>query len=151
MFSFWKRGGKQQAQAQRITDGVYCVAASAEKDDDSHCDLVLNDNMGDTWHAGCHAPAWFEVDLGKQYDLSHINLMPYQVPTTCEAHHRVYAGAERDSMKLVAEVNQETRHHAWIKDVAVPCTDARYLKVETVKSDAWVAWSGLQIFGTTSK
>lgn len=139
---FWRRKAPS-----RISEGVTCIEASSEKCEDTHCDQILTSNVDETWNSGQKAPGWVEFDLGKSYNLTHMKLLPYQVPTPANTRHKVYVGSSREDLKLATELNSETKHHVWTDDVAVNKKNVRFVRVETVDSPSWVAWSGMQFYG----
>ncbi|MEW5310611.1 MAG: hypothetical protein WDW38_002392 [Sanguina aurantia] len=123
------------------------LQASSEKSEEDCCDNALTDNRDETWHSGKQAPAWINLDLGRPRQLSHVRLLPFQVPTSGQSRHKVYVGNNLGDMKLAAEVSTETHHHKWMQDVTLAAAqDARYIRIETVEHPGWVAWSGIQLF-----
>ena len=53
-------------------------------------------------------------------------------------------------LRLAREVELETKHHVWIEDIPVN-EEARFIRVETVESPSWVAFSGIRVFGQGQK
>lgn len=115
--------------------------------------LCYTDNVDETWNSGQKAsrdkPVWVEIDLGATHNIQHLDLLPYQVPTPARTVHKIYVGDTKSSMELAMELDGETRHHYAIKEVPINKT-GRYLRVETVESPSWVAWSNIKIFGNKS-
>mmetsp|Transcript_15103 Transcript_15103/g.32728 ORF Transcript_15103/g.32728 Transcript_15103/m.32728 type:complete len:142 (-) Transcript_15103:601-1026(-) len=127
---------------------VKAVEASSEKNDDSAAENVLSKDRDETWHSGRGAPGYIDLDLGAVQKVSHLNFLPYQVPTPAQTVHRIWVGETQDKMELVQEVKQETTHHKWVKDVTVE-RPARWVRIETTESPSWVAMSGVEVFGDT--
>jgi len=107
---------------------------------------VLTSNLDETWNSGRKAspqePVELTIDLGGHTWVDKLELTPYQVPTPAHTHHRLYLDDT-----LVAEVKGETKHHTPIEGVAIGA-HGRILRVQTVESPAWVAWSRVRVYGT---
>lgn len=56
-------------------------------------------------------------------------------------HHRVWVDGE-----LVADLRGETTHHKPMGHVSIG-RPGRTVRVETVESPSWVAWSKIHVFG----
>jgi hypothetical protein len=64
-----------------------------------------------------------------------------QVPTPAQTRHRLYVDGE-----LVTELAGETRHHHSLPAVQIG-RQGRRVRVETVESPSWVAWSKVHVYG----
>mmetsp|Transcript_10457 Transcript_10457/g.28605 ORF Transcript_10457/g.28605 Transcript_10457/m.28605 type:complete len:144 (+) Transcript_10457:53-484(+) len=137
-------------QSKNIFPGVQrleglTASASHEKSDDDAAENVLTDNKDERWNAGRPAspnsPVYIDIDVPAGVVIDHLNLLPYQVPTTGHTHHRIFVDGE-----LVSDQKGTTKHNEAIGPVKVD-RPGRKIRVETVETPSWVSWSKIEVFG----
>lgn len=139
-------GPRQRRGPPRVLEGLY-AEAEHEKSEDDGAHQVLTSNIDETWNsariATPESPVAINISLGPEPTfVDHIDLLPYQVPTSAVTHHKVYLDDQ-----LVTEVRGETRHHKAMAPIPVGRV-GRQLRIETVESPSWVAWSKVQVWGS---
>jgi len=110
---------------------------------------AVDGDLSTMWNSGAYAPQWIEVDLGRDYPISAIELMPAQYPTPAHTIHRVF-GRAADSVTavLLHQFSGTTADAQWLT-VSVPSsTCLRYVRVETTASPSWVAWKEIVVLTT---
>jgi hypothetical protein len=101
------------------------------------------------WNAGHLPPAWIELDLGRPYSVDRVTLVVEQTPAGPTVHD-VYFGAESRSFALVETLSRQTVDGQELS--FAPNSGrrgVRYVKVETTSSPSWVAWSEIEVWGTS--
>ncbi|GAB4511739.1 MAG: hypothetical protein OHK0046_10250 [Anaerolineae bacterium] len=100
------------------------------------------------WGAGDFPPQWWEVDLLTPSNIAQIHLYPDQFPFVTYTRHQLYvAGADRN-FRLEAEFSGVTNDQEPILYTpAAPLTDVQYIRIETLESESWVAWSEVVVIG----
>jgi subtilisin family serine protease len=103
--------------------------------------LYINQGV---WNAGHPAPAWIEFDLGTTKTLKAIRMTPEQFPEGTSSHY-IYVGSAPSPTTLVATISGNT---ATLEPISTAMNiAARYVRVYTAASSAWVAWREIEIYG----
>jgi hypothetical protein len=107
---------------------------------------AVDESLGTQWGSGSDAPQWIEIDLQEAYRVTEVRLLVAQYPEG-PTIHRVYLRRARD-WEQAYEFAGETRPGDWlILMPAAPFDDVTAVRVETVSSPSWVAWSEIQVLG----
>ena len=88
------------------------------------------------WNAGGVKPAWIQLDLGEAYLIQKIRLLVAQdLPGDTE--HRVYFGADMESLELVHIFSEYTQHGQWLSlDIeAVDINDQNEMNIANSDQD----------------
>jgi len=113
---------------------------------------AFDSSINTMWNAGWFPPAWIELDLGKNTLVTGIRLMPSQVPNVARTVHRIYGRANGKTTEvLLHEFDGVTSNGAWIEATFDSPSRVRYVRVETVASPSWVAWTEILVNGTGSE
>jgi hypothetical protein len=124
----------------RVTASSEILAGSLVRAADGRTD--------NAWNSGGYAPAWVELDLGRNTLVTGIKLMPSQLPQSATTLHRVYgrvAGARTEV--LLAQVSGTTVDGTWTTVTFAKPRSVRYVRVLTVRSPSWVAWREITVLG----
>jgi hypothetical protein len=122
------------------------VVASASLLEEPPSDAV--DEIASTqWGAGTEAPQWIEINLERSYQISEIRLLVAQWPSG-ETIHRVRGRAAEGSFSELHTFQQATKAGDWL--IFTPETlisDIQIIRIDTLRSPSWVAWSEIEVFG----
>ena len=119
---------------------------------DSNAPVFAFDNSFNTkWNAGKSAPAWIEVDLGKNYFLTRIKLYVHQSPSG-ETTHEIWVssnpiGNDRTKAKFAELTEGNTKMGDQIRVNFKSPVFGRYVQIHTIKSPSWVSWYEVRVFG----
>ncbi|MEI7744352.1 MAG: discoidin domain-containing protein, partial [Chloroflexota bacterium] len=103
------------------------------------------DNM---WNSGGYAPAWVELDLGRNTRLTGVKLLPSQLPNVADTLHRIYGRVDGSRTEvLLAELKGTTQDNTWIEATFAKMQRIRYIRVATVTSPSWIAWREIRLQG----
>jgi hypothetical protein len=110
-------------------------------------ELAVDGNPGTWWSAGATAPQWIEVDLGAVYNIQSIRLVTSQSPSGLTVHTlRGKGDGVQDSYTILHTFEGITEdEQALVYTPAHPWQGVRYLRIETLDSPSWVAWSEIEI------
>jgi len=110
---------------------------------------AVDGDLSTMWNSGAYAPQWIELDLGRDYPISAIELMPAQYPTPARTTHRVYGrAADSATAVLLHQFAGTTADGQWLT-VSVPSsTCLRYVRVDTTASPSWVAWKEIVVLAS---
>jgi hypothetical protein len=104
------------------------------------------DGLSETqWGAGDSAPQWIEIDLGTVRSVDEIHLLVAQFPEGDTHHRLLVAGADR-VFTLAREFERSTAQGDVLSFVPASPVNARYVRVESVESPSWIAWSEIQVY-----
>lgn len=118
------------------------VTASATLPTDGP-NLVCDGELSTKWNSGAVAPNWIQLDLGQPTTISKVRLNVAQSPSG-PTTHQISAGPTPDKLTLVEALDGNTTDAQWI-ELNKPINNARYLKIETIKSPSWIAWNEIEI------
>ena len=111
---------------------------------------AVDESAGTQWGSGSDAPQWIEVDLQGAYRVTEVRLLVSQYPEGPTVH-RVYfrrAGV----LERIHDFAGDTHPGDWlIFSSPVPSDDVTAVRVETLSSPSWVAWSEIQVYGETTR
>ncbi len=107
------------------------------------------DRRTDTrWNAGAFAPQWIEIDLGGPTTITEIRLLTEQTPAG-ETVHQVIGWTPTRNRQLIAELRGFTRSGQWLSyEPPAPLEGIQYVRVATISSPSWVAWSEIDVVTT---
>ncbi len=107
-------------------------------------------NNTGTWLVGDFT-GWIEVDLGKPYDITSIELLIDQSPNG-QTTHEVWLSnspirTNRSGAVLLTTATGNTNKHDLLTQ-PVPGTDkAQFVQINTTNTPSWVAWMAIRIYG----
>jgi hypothetical protein len=108
---------------------------------------AVDGNNSTAWNAGSHAPQWIEIDLGQVYHLTEIRLMVGQWPEGDTVHRIQGRSADGDFVHLHT-FRQKTSGCDWlIFTPELPIAGIQVIRIDTLSSPSWVAWSEIQVYG----
>lgn len=98
------------------------------------------------FNAGNFPPQWIELKLPKLYTIHNICLQVRQTPPG-KTIHKLYVGAASNPTKLIDTLAGYTETGQWLNLTYSPSlTNVRYLRLHTVLSPSWVAWSKFLVY-----
>jgi len=108
---------------------------------------AVDENTSTQWGSGSDAPQWIEIDLGAPHQINEIRLLVAQWPAGFT--HHIVKGRGNDSEWIeIATFQENTTQGTWLVfQLPEALEEIRYLRVETLSSPSWVAWSEIQVFG----
>jgi hypothetical protein len=109
-------------------------------------EFAVDGDVTTSWVAGDFPPQWLEIELGALHAVERVRLTVEQTPSGPTIHSVVGRLAD-GSEKLLAEVSETT---ASGDELDVPFGDpltVDLIRVETVDSPSWVAWSEVAVIG----
>jgi len=104
------------------------------------------------FNSGGFAPQYLELELPCFYTVHNIFLQTaYQANTATpyigHTIHKLYAGPTTIPKNLVATLDGNTTTNEWIHiNFSPPLSNVRFLRLDTVYSESWVAWKKFLIF-----
>ncbi|HSB89891.1 MAG TPA: discoidin domain-containing protein [Anaerolineales bacterium] len=109
--------------------------------------LAVDGNQLSWWGSGEHAPQWLEIDMGGNYVVSVIRLLPSQTPAGVTVHDVYVRGtATNDDYLLLHTFDGPTSDSKWLSYAPPdPIRGVRYVRVETVSSPSWVSWREIEV------
>lgn len=122
--------------------------ARASRDASQGTALRAIDNSQSTWwSAGALAPEWIDIDLGGNFVVAEIRLLPWQDPAGVTLHRILVKGpATGDKYILLTEYHGLTSDLLWLRYVLpVPLEGIRYVRIETLQDPAVVGWREIQV------
>jgi hypothetical protein len=112
---------------------------------------AVDGDPGTGWNAGTGPPAWIEIDLGSSQTIGLVRLRVQQYPAGLTDHRLLGLGpgtsgawVELARLRGVTDAPQSLE---WRPEV--PRESIRYMRVETVTSPSWVAWSEIEVYPPT--
>lgn len=102
---------------------------------------AIDSNVDTYWSSGGMAQQWIEIDLGKKQDITEIQLLAEQTPAG-KTSHNIYIDNE-----YIYNWSGETTGGQLLTYVLPQVVNGQTIKVETVVSPSWVAWSEVTILG----
>jgi len=108
--------------------------------------FAVDESAGTQWGSGADEPQWIEIDLQGVHRLTGIRLLVAQYPEGLTRHRlSVRRGA---GWEQVHEFAGETRAGNWLAFTpTIPLDGVSGVRVDTVLSPSWVAWSETEVFG----
>ena len=108
--------------------------------------FAVDESAGTQWGSGADEPQWIEIDLQGVHRLTGIRLLVAQYPEGLTRHRlSVRRGA---GWEQVHEFAGETRAGNWLAFTpTIPLDGVSGVRVDTVLSPSWVAWSEIEVFG----
>lgn len=108
---------------------------------------AVDENSDTQWGAGADAPQWIEVDLGQPAQLTQVKLLVAQWPAG-RTVHRLLGVKPDGSVIELALFDSDTEQGDWLTfSPASPTEAVQIIRIETVSSPSWIAWSEIQAFG----
>lgn len=122
------------------------VTASAALSEETP-DYAVDENAESQWGAGRDAPQWIEIDLEQPIDISEIRLLVAQWPEGATLH-RIRGRSAIGSFMELHTFNQLTAGGDWlIFAPEIPVEAIQVIRIDTLSSPSWVAWSEIQVYG----
>ncbi|HET6845951.1 MAG TPA: discoidin domain-containing protein [Anaerolineales bacterium] len=107
--------------------------------------LAVDGDVGTLWNSGDAPTQWIEIDLGAEYSIRAIRMVPSQYPAGRTVHRVTVRGADGSARELYvfdgATEDGQVLEHV----LASPEVGVRYVRVETVSSPSWVAWREIEV------
>ena len=122
---------------------IKAVTASGTAQGNSAAKNVIDNDVTTQWSAGGSAPQWIQLDLGEEMTVSKIRLLTSQTPAGATTH-QVSAGTTADKLDQIGTLDATTQDNQWL-ELALPQSNIRYVKINTVKSPSWTAWREIEI------
>jgi hypothetical protein len=99
------------------------------------------------WGAGAFPPQWVEVDLGANYVIAEIRLLPSQTPTGKTIHRLFVKGiSTNDEYEILHTFQGVTADSRWIVlKFPEALRGVRYVRIETTSSSSWVSWREVEV------
>lgn len=106
---------------------------------------ALDGRANTAWHAARHPPAWIELDLVEPSTVAEIKLLVAQSPGG-ETTHQVIGVNSTGGEATLAEFRGVTQDGQWlIQALTPPAVDIRTVRITTLASPSWVAWSEIEV------
>ncbi len=125
------------------------VIASASLPEEPASNAV-DENDSSQWGAGNDAPQWIELDLGASYQVTEIRLRVAQWPAGLTIH-TVRGRSANGSFSELHKFQQETKDGDWLIFIPeIQVDNIQVIRIDTLSSPSWVAWSEIEVFGEKS-
>ncbi|HET7010747.1 MAG TPA: discoidin domain-containing protein [Anaerolineales bacterium] len=104
--------------------------------------FAVDGNPRSWWSAGAFAPQWIEVDLGANYSIAEIRLLPSQSPSGRTTHTISIRGtATDDQYSLLHTFEGVTADSQWLRLVPPRAVvGVQRVRIETISSPSWIGW-----------
>ena len=109
--------------------------------------MAVDGNPNNRWGSGSHAPEWIEIDLGAEYSISEVKLLPSQSPTGETVHDLKVKGTSTNGKYSTLQTfrGMTADYQMLSLRLPAPVRGVRYVRVETVRSPSWVSWREIEI------
>jgi len=110
--------------------------------------MAVDGDLDNWWGAGAFAPQWIEIDLGANYVITSIRLLPSQSPAGETVHRLLVMGTTTgNSYEIMHTFRESTADFRWLTfNLSEPLRGIRFIRVETVSSPSWISWREIQVF-----
>ena len=110
-------------------------------------DRAVDGDAGTWWSAGDIAPQWIEIDLGEDYDVHEIRLVPSQSPAGDTVHRVLGRGAGTDGAFVLLHTFEGSTADSVVQHYAPAeaWQGLRTIRIETLESPSWIAWREIEI------
>ena len=129
---------------------LFRVAAASRSENELHTPDKANDgSMGTWWSAASHPPQWIEIDLGEPRTIGRVVLQPGWVAALGSQRIRVSVRGPGtgEGYQLLHEFQQPVQHRVPLEfSLTQPMDGVRYIRVETLVADGWVAWPEVEVY-----
>ena len=144
------------AQALTLAPGNVALGKTAKADAEWNGWVASHatDGTDNFWNAGDWSQHWLEVDLGRLYSLSHVDL--FYPAQSGGVTFNLYAGTNDDAWndpwnnntnwKFIASGNLSDIHS---ENITTNGATAQYLKYEVVSAGDWVGLTEISAYGST--
>ena len=114
--------------------------------------LAIDGDVNTFWNGGDFPPKWIEIDLGRNYSISQIRLLPLQ-DIAGPTNHQIYVRNDQSSATLIGTLSQTLTDNQWVSlsfsSSTIPAVaSVRYVKISTTSGPAWVCWREIEVYGT---
>jgi predicted amidohydrolase YtcJ len=109
-------------------------------------EFAVDGDVSTSWVAGDFPPQWLAVQLGALHVVAGVRLTVEQTPSGPTVH-RIFGRLADGSEELLAEVAKTTASGDEIDIPFVDSLTVDLVRVETVDSPSWVAWSEIAVIG----
>ncbi|NOY98637.1 MAG: discoidin domain-containing protein [Chloroflexi bacterium] len=109
--------------------------------------MAVDGDPGTWWSAGGGPPKWIEVDLGAEYSVKEIRLIPSQYPAGRTVHTLLVkgSGTGNEYISLITFDGETEDGQLLLFAPDTPLQGIRYVKVESTINPSWVAWREIEI------
>lgn len=109
--------------------------------------MAVDGNENNWWGSGAFAPQWIQIDLGANYVITEVRLLPSQSPTGKTVHRILVKGlATNHEYVLLRTFEEVTRDSKWlIFKTPEPLQGIRYIKIESTSSPSWISWREIEV------
>jgi len=126
------------------------VTASAEHLEEPARNAV-DEDLATSWNAGGDPPQWIEIDLQGSVRVREIRLLVAQYPDGPTIHRILVRTSVGGGFTTVHEFSGATQAGEWLVfQPAVPIEGVRSVRIQSVASPSWVAWSEIEVLGDTT-
>ena len=99
------------------------------------------------WNAGHHPPASLTLDLGSEQPVHCLEMVPAQLPHECHVEHRLVFLSAKDERVGCFKIAGAFHDDAPLRVNLPTPVHARYVTVTTLKSESYVAWRRIRVWG----
>lgn len=114
---------------------------------DKPAELAVDGHHNNWWGSGALAPQRIQVDLGANYAIAEVRLLPSQTPAGKTIHRLLGMGPATDNkLVLLHTFEEQTADSKWLAfKFPEPLQGIRYIRVETTSSPSWVSWREIEV------
>ena len=103
-------------------------------------------NPGTYYNSGSNAPQNIDLEFPGEYNISSICLQCAQSPNGI-TWHQLQVGSNSTSLVLAANISGFTSSGQWLNTTySPPLTRVRFIRLITLVSPSWVAWSKFLVY-----
>lgn len=106
------------------------------------------DGRHNNWRgSGAFAPQWIQVDLGSNYVIAEVRLLPSQTPAGRTIHRLLGTGSATDNKYVLLHTFEgSTADSKWLTiKFPEPLRGIRYIRIETTRSPSWISWREIEV------
>jgi len=109
---------------------------------------AVDDNADTPWIAGDGPVQWIEVDLQGTFRITEIRLLVSQYPSGNTIHRVQVRPSSSAAYQTIFEFQGSTNDNDWlIFKPEIPLENVGQIRIQTIASPSWVAWSEIQAYG----
>ena len=109
--------------------------------------MAVDGKSSNWWGSGGFAPQWIVVDLGANYVIAEVRLLPSRGPTGETIHRLLVKGpATNNEDETLYTFQGATADARWVAlKFPQPLEGIRYIRIETTSSPSWVSWREIEV------